>query len=142
MTKTITKAAQKFPQSGGLVRVSQRGVLALMLGTVALPVSGAWAQPITLSGAQTSTQSPTVATGSPLVVTTAPGFSVNTTVGIGIDLSSTGGISFTDDNQAAITGYGLGISAMNNDRAVNGVYPRSSVTITSTGVVTGTQDSN
>ena len=129
MTKTIAKAAQKFPQSGGLVRVSQRGVLALMLGTVALPVSGAWAQQV-LSGAQTTTQSPTVATGSPLVVTTSSGFSVNTTVGIGIDLYSTGGISFTDANQSAITGFGAGIAATN--------YGTGALAITATGAVTGT----
>ncbi len=134
-------AVQNFTQSGSLARVSQRGVLALMLGTVALPVSGAWAQQV-LSGAQTTTQSPTVAAGSPLVVTTASGFSVDTTGplgggGVGIDLYSRGGISFTDTNQSAITGIYGGINAVNRDQTVNGVYPRNSVTITTTGVVTG-----
>ena len=135
-------AVQNFPQSGSLVRVSQRGVLALMLGTVALPVSGAWAQQV-LSGAQTTTQSPT---GSPLVVTTDSTFSVDTTGlsgggGKGINLFSTGGISFTDDNQAAITGYTTGIDALNSDSLVNGVHQGTSLTITTTGVVTGKSDS-
>ncbi len=141
MTKTIAKAAQKFPQSGGLVRVSQRGVLALMLGTVALPVSGAWAQQV-LSGTRTTTQSPTVAAGSPLVVTTASNFSVNNTSpttsgGIGIDLSSTGGISFTDDYQSAITGFYRGIRAYNTDLAGLGGGGGTALTITTNGIVTG-----
>ena len=139
MTKTIAKAAQKFPQSGGLVRVSQRGVLALMLGTVALPVSGAWAQQV-LSGARNTTQSPTVATGSPLVVTTTSGFSVDTTGpsgggGKGIDLFSRGGISFTDANQSAITGFTAGINAQNIDAAGPGNGGGTDLTITTTGAV-------
>lgn len=143
MMTLIANAGPNFPHSRSLARVSQRGVLALMLGTVALPVSGAWAQQV-LSGAQTSTQSPTVATGSPLVVTTASGFSVDTTGplgggGKGIDLFSKGGISFIDTNQATITGISVGINAVNSDLAVNGVYPRNSVTVTTTGVVTGKQ---
>jgi hypothetical protein len=139
MTNTIAKAAQKFPHSRSLVRVSQRGVLALMLGTVALPVSGVWAQQV-LSGAQTTTQSPTVATGSPLVVTTASGFSVNTTGitgggGKGIDLYSKGGISFTDTNQAAITGFGSGINAVNIDAAGRNGGGGTDLTITTYGAV-------
>jgi autotransporter family porin len=135
------KAAQTFPQSGGIARVSHLGVLALMLGTVALPVSGAWAQQV-LTGAQTTTQSPTVATGSPLVVTTALGFGVNTTsptiaTGVGIDLSSTGGISFTDTNQATITGFYRGIRARNIDAAGLGGDGGTGLTITTTGHVTG-----
>ena len=114
MTKTIAKAAQKFPQSGGLVRVSQRGVLALMLGTVALPVSGAWAE--VLLG-QLYTNTITRTSVSPLVVTTTSDFSVNTTAGRGIDLYSQGGISFTDANQSAITGFTAGINAQNIDAA-------------------------
>jgi outer membrane autotransporter protein len=134
-------AAQTFPQSGGIARVSHLGVLALMLGTVALPVSGAWAQQV-LTGAQTTTQSPTVATGSPLVVTTALGFGVNTTsptiaTGVGIDLSSTGGISFTDTNQATITGFYRGIRARNIDAAGLGGDGGTALTITTTGHVTG-----
>ncbi len=112
-----------------------------MLGTVALPVSGVWAQQV-LSGPQNFTQSPT---GSPLVVTTDSTFSVDTTGlsgggGKGINLFSTGGISFTDDNQAAITGYTTGIDALNSDSLVNGVHQGTSLTITTTGVVTGKSD--
>jgi outer membrane autotransporter protein len=139
MTKTIAKAAQKFPQSRSLVRVSQRGVLALMLGTVALPVSGVWAQQV-LSGAQTTTQSPTVGNGLPLVVTTTSGFSVDTTGplgggGKGIDLYSKGGISFIDTNQAAITGFGSGINAVNIDAAGRNGGGGTDLTITTYGAV-------
>ena len=63
-------------------------------------------------------------------MTTSSGFSVNTTVGIGIDLYSTGGISFTDANQSAITGFGAGIAATN--------YGTGALAITATGAVTGT----
>ena len=134
MRDITAKAAQTFPQSGGFARVSHLGVLALMLGTVALPVSGAWAQ--VLSGAQTTTESHT---GSPLVVTTAPGFSVDTTGqnggGVGIDLSSTGGILFTDAYQAAITGFTAGIRARNIDAAGLGGGGGTDLTITTTGAV-------
>jgi outer membrane autotransporter protein len=141
MRDITAKAAQTFPQSGGLARVSHLGVLALMLGTVALPVSGAWAQQV-LSGAQTTTQSPTVATGSPLVVTTALGFGVNnasptTPGGMGIDLYSRGGISFTDTHQATITGFHRGIRARNIDAAGLGGDGGTALTITTTGHVTG-----
>ncbi|MBV5333780.1 hypothetical protein JZU57_00705, partial [bacterium] len=121
MTKTIAKAAQKFPQSGGLVRVSQRGVLALMLGTVALPVTGVWAQ--TLSGAQTSTQS---LTGSPLVVVADNTFSVVAAQN-GLTLRGTNGTSFTSNGQ--ITAGAIGIDA------VNGVS--GALTISTSGTVTG-----
>jgi uncharacterized protein with beta-barrel porin domain len=137
MVNGTAKSVQSFPDSGGFARVSQRSILVLMLGTVALPVSGAWAQQI-LSGAQTTTQSPT---GSPLAVTTSLSFSVDTTGptaggGIGVELYSTGGISFTDTNQAAITGFTSGINARNNDAAGLGGGGGTALTITTTGVVT------
>jgi hypothetical protein len=67
--------------------------------------------------------------GSPLDVDTVAGFGINAS-GIAFALSGTGGLDFTDNNNAAITGSLQGIAADNTGSG--------SLTITTNGTVTGT----
>ncbi len=70
--------------------------------------------------------------GAPLNVTTDPGFGIDTSLtgGDAFTLDGTGGLTFTDNNNSAITGVVDGIDA---DNAGGGV-----LSITTTGQVTGT----
>ncbi len=71
--------------------------------------------------------------GGPLTVTTTAGFGIDTTAGVftnAIELTGSSGISFTDNNSAAISGSGYGIYALNSGTG--------SIAITTTGTVTGT----
>ncbi|CAM5771719.1 hypothetical protein LMIY3S_03603 [Labrys miyagiensis] len=74
----------------------------------------------------------TISSGGAVTVSTEPGFGLATT-GDGFHISSSGGISFTDDNQSSIAGDTNGIWTSN--------VGTGALTITSTGTVTGTSDS-
>ncbi|AJJ09876.1 outer membrane autotransporter barrel domain protein [Yersinia rohdei] len=66
---------------------------------------------------------------SPLDVTTLPDFSIVTSTGDALTLNGTGGVNFTDNNSAIITGAEDGIDARNNTSG--------DLSITTTGAVTG-----
>lgn len=68
-------------------------------------------------------------TGAPLTVTTASDFEIITATGDALNLTGTGGLSFTDSNASTITGYGSGIRSAN--------LASGALSITTTGVVTG-----
>ncbi|MGJ8535273.1 MAG: autotransporter outer membrane beta-barrel domain-containing protein [Alphaproteobacteria bacterium] len=68
-------------------------------------------------------------TGAPLTVTTASDFEIITATGDALNLTGTGGLSFTDSNASTITGYDSGIRSAN--------LASGALSITTTGVVTG-----
>lgn len=68
-------------------------------------------------------------TGTPLTVTTASDFEIITGSGDALNLTGTGGLSFTDSNASTITGYASGIRSEN--------LASGALSITTTGVVTG-----
>ncbi len=62
----------------------------------------------------------------PLVVTTSPGFSIATTTGDALDLTTTAagtGLSFADSNISSIAGNGYGINATNSAPAISRSRP-------------------
>lgn len=81
------------------------------------------------SGAAGADTTQTLNPGSALTVTTDPGFGITTAAGNALSLTGVGGLSFTDNNNAAITGAASGLYAANNTSGA--------VSITSTGTVTG-----
>jgi hypothetical protein len=84
-------------------------------------------------GANLATDLTQTLAGAPLTVTTVNGFGIDTSTsgGDALSLTGTGGLTFTDNFNATITGYDDGIDALNQ---VGGA-----LSVTTTGPVTGTR---